>query len=618
VAYAEDANTPANEGPFVEFDFGQFVMPIRPNPMTFEEVPTSAGPTSISMTAATATAVGVDPSQIQYRFTPADPNLVGDPGDPNARGLGTLRDWGSGRTYIDTGLAPNTRYGYQTQARIGTSPSIVTHPSDVMVACTLANPPLAPTVENATSETLDVTINPSDGNHDLTLYAIRNLTRDRWISVGGVEAFSPVWQTRAAWGTVTVLFLQADTDYQFACRARNADGVETADGPATSETTLEGGSGDDGGGDDGGGGGDGGDGTGSVQFSQLPTAVSSSSVEMWASTTWEAPNPPVQYYFEELSRNRGGSSSGWLGVAYHFDAGLEENTRYSYRVKAGDSGVPQNETPYSAVAHVYTLAAEPPAPDITNRKSNSVDVTVSRGDNPPETLLAVKNKTEGVYLDGQGRGSATEVWQVELDWGLITVDGLQPDKSYEFFCIAKNGDGKLAVGPSSLAKAATPEKGKKDPQSMTVEGDTTVNEWSQSAPYKVMAHYEDAPDEEVTARVSWELSTTQWGRITEHGGVLHAHEVFSNQQVEVRANITDAKVPVTPMRVTIVNIPGATKPVDPNEAGKLAPGDGTAGAGTDGGTAQTTPDAGPFCPFASLSISLALVGGILALRRRRA
>jgi len=94
--------------------------------------------------------------------------------------------------------------------------------------------------------------------------------------------------------------------------------------------------------------------------------------------------------------------------------------------------------------------------------------------------------------------------------------------------------------------------------------------------------------------------------------------VFSNQQVEVRANITDAKVPVTPMRVTIVNIPGATKPVDPNEAGKLAPGDGTAGAGTDGGTAQTTPDAGPFCPFASLSISLALVGGILALRRRRA
>ena len=70
-----------------------------PNPMTFASPPAAVGPTSISMTATTAT----DPSGVEYRF--------------NNVPLATSSPWQDSAAYTATGLNPATSYNFTVQAR---------------------------------------------------------------------------------------------------------------------------------------------------------------------------------------------------------------------------------------------------------------------------------------------------------------------------------------------------------------------------------------------------------------------------------------------------------------------------------------------------------------------
>ena len=76
--------------------------PPAPNPMTWASPPASAGASSITMTATTAT----DNSGVQYYFT----ETSGNPG-------GSDSGWQDSPTYTDTGLNPSTTYSYTVKAR---------------------------------------------------------------------------------------------------------------------------------------------------------------------------------------------------------------------------------------------------------------------------------------------------------------------------------------------------------------------------------------------------------------------------------------------------------------------------------------------------------------------
>lgn len=73
--------------------------PPEPDPLTWDSPPSATGPTSISMTATTAS----DPSGVEYYF------------DCTAGG-GNDSGWQDSKTYEDTGLSPGT-YTYQVKAR---------------------------------------------------------------------------------------------------------------------------------------------------------------------------------------------------------------------------------------------------------------------------------------------------------------------------------------------------------------------------------------------------------------------------------------------------------------------------------------------------------------------
>jgi len=97
------------------------VLPPVPDPATWAQAPTAAGPSSITMTATTVT----DDSGVEYFFD----NVVGNGHDSG---------WQDSPAYTDTGLTPDTEYGYRVQARDKSPAQNTTAWSSVETASTQA------------------------------------------------------------------------------------------------------------------------------------------------------------------------------------------------------------------------------------------------------------------------------------------------------------------------------------------------------------------------------------------------------------------------------------------------------------------------------------------------
>jgi hypothetical protein len=98
-----------------------------PDPMIWSAAPSATGPSSISMTAATAS----DPSGVEYYFT-------------NTAGGGNDSGWQDSPVYEDTGLASDTLYTYTVKARDKSPVQNRTAASSAASATTDAPPPPAP------------------------------------------------------------------------------------------------------------------------------------------------------------------------------------------------------------------------------------------------------------------------------------------------------------------------------------------------------------------------------------------------------------------------------------------------------------------------------------------
>ena len=80
--------------------------------------------------------------------------------------------------------------------------------------------PHAPLVANPTSSTLDVSIAPHDSDRDLFCIRVSPaVVKKDFVQADGTVGFTPVFQSKAAWGTKTVTGLASDTPYTFTARA---------------------------------------------------------------------------------------------------------------------------------------------------------------------------------------------------------------------------------------------------------------------------------------------------------------------------------------------------------------------------------------------------------------
>ena len=133
-----------------------------------------------------------------------------------------------------TGLSANTIYYYRAYATnvLGT-----TLDSADTSFYTLANTPVAPTVNGATTNTLSVAIG-SDGNPAGTAYAIQETNSGNYVQANGTLNSTMVYKTATAWGTTVVTNLSLGTIYFFQVQATNGAGVATAFGPVKSVSTA--------------------------------------------------------------------------------------------------------------------------------------------------------------------------------------------------------------------------------------------------------------------------------------------------------------------------------------------------------------------------------------------
>ena len=129
-----------------------------------------------------------------------------------------------------SGLTPNTNYFFKAVAG-STSGSNATF-------YTLANVPGAPTVSNATSGSLDVSIASADGNPSETTYAIQVLPGGLFVQANGSLGTSAVYQTSTSWSTTTITGLASNTTYTIQVKAINGGGTETAYSAGADLATL--------------------------------------------------------------------------------------------------------------------------------------------------------------------------------------------------------------------------------------------------------------------------------------------------------------------------------------------------------------------------------------------
>ncbi|MEI6696278.1 MAG: hypothetical protein WCO13_09425 [Bacteroidota bacterium] len=208
-------------------------------------VTTDAAPSVIAATAATmggnVTATGganITGNGIVYSLTGANatPTISGssvtqlaNPSPGTSTGTFSLSN--------AVALAVNSQYSYRAYATNSGGTSYGGGTGTTFY--TLANVPSAPTVNNASSSTLDVAVNVN-GNPAATEFAIKE-TGGLYVQSNGTLSASAVWQTAATWSsTITVNGLAAFTTYTFEVKARNGAATETAFGATASLSTLSG------------------------------------------------------------------------------------------------------------------------------------------------------------------------------------------------------------------------------------------------------------------------------------------------------------------------------------------------------------------------------------------
>ena len=137
------------------------------------------------------------------------------------------------------------------------------------------------------------------------------------------------------------------------------------------------------------------------------------------------------YWFTETTGETGGTSStDWQSSNTFIDSGLSPNVQYTYKVKAKDTL--NNESSFSAVSSVYTLANTPASLSLVVDSSSQITASWSANSNPVGTEYYIENTTAGTNSG----------WTTNLSW---VSSGLNSETIYPFRIKARNGDG-LSTG----------------------------------------------------------------------------------------------------------------------------------------------------------------------------
>ena len=271
------------------------------------------------------------------------------------------------------------------------------------------------------------------------------------------------------------------------------------------------------------------------QWEQEPYSDSSTSITMTAkvaSDNWVEGD--VQYYFEEISDNSGGSDSDWQESPTYLDEGLTPGTEYTYRVRTRDNKLPQ---PYMTEwSEERTAAAsadmEPPSPvawDQEPYEAGGTSISMS---------AQIATDAEGsipvqYYFDCTTPGGNDSGWQNDPCY---TDIGLAPDTEYCYLLGVRDGSLNESWIPNEEEACATtgmvnwppyPDADGAIPGVTPANWDPdAVEGWTGQPRSTVLGHYmraDAAVDYEGDGVeyyfecVSGEISDSGWRRVVDYG-----------------------------------------------------------------------------------------------------
>ena len=151
-------------------------------------------------------------------------------------------------------------------------------------------------------------------------------------------------------------------------------------------------------------------------------------------------SPPVEYFFDEISGNPGGTDSGWQSSPSYTDSGLSPSTQYTYTVKMRDSAATPNVGTASSPANATTDASsvihhwpfDGDLLDVAGGNNGTANGTVSYATG------ADGKSNSAIYL-----ASASDYVSSQAD---ITIDGSQPRTLSFWFKSAKQQQAAVSYG----------------------------------------------------------------------------------------------------------------------------------------------------------------------------
>ncbi|MFG0317237.1 MAG: S8 family serine peptidase [Planctomycetota bacterium JB042] len=162
--------------------------------------------------------------------------------------------------------------------------------------------------------------------------------------------------------------------------------------------------------------------------------------------------PNVEYRFECVAgKKHGGDDRDWGASPTFLDEGLSPDRKLRYRVRARDgAGVP-NETAWSEEATFRTRARTPGAPAEVKTTATKAKVALDVVDNPKSVEYAIRNETDGVWVNAKGKPSTEPVWRTAKAWGTPTLKGLSPATTYAVRVTARNKEKvETGLGPALM------------------------------------------------------------------------------------------------------------------------------------------------------------------------
>jgi hypothetical protein len=314
-----------------------------------------------------------------------------------------VNEWVSTDTDTVVGLNPDTQYSFKVKARNYNGVETA-YSANTVTEYTHSTQPSISTVNNATTSTLDLTVDNHD-NPSSTQYLVEEVNTANYLNSSGNLVVDPVWLTYDQLGStsgITINGLDSNTEYTFRVKAKNQSDVETSYSDPVSEYT---------------------------QLTAPTTETPSSKTD--SAITWEISTTETGYDGIKVYDTEDTLITTCIGadITECEETSLNPNTEYTRKLTIYST---HSESQYSSTISERTYA-QPVSISLSSPINYyEISLAIDLADNPVGTNLEIFEVNSSKYYDNDLGILVEGEDSFESTTESVTVSGLDPNIEYIF------------------------------------------------------------------------------------------------------------------------------------------------------------------------------------------